>query len=608
MGLPTTLMVAALVLTMGFTVVAVGFNHLSVSSRLSNAQDAYNLAEAAVARTIEMVVDDVTYGTASNPGVPVTVSFDKAAQSGFVLASPDQGSAQVTFDTGEPYYSTNNLGSDAQVTGWNGRIVPAEALHVVGLARCNGVERCVEAMLHVPRFPYVIASSGPIVTNGGLFVAGVKDPSVLDTPGPIPEDQLLPGHLLTNATGAGDDALKLDGDDNRITGDVQSASGVTLGTSQVEGEVRTYADPVDIPDLDITSYDTAGKPDVDTTLSSAESGLTVSGYARRDGSMIVTNGLTLNNGVLYVDGNLTVHDGISGRGAVIVNGQTQVFGGGSAASDNVAALLSAGDVTIQGVSGSPARFEGLIYTEGDLSSDYMQLVGVFLANESGAGSTMSLDNTELIYDPSHSEINVEGTGTTLPVTSDSVFNSTAAGVALSASTNVAAITDYDDFYDATLDEFVFRYPDDVYASSPSSFSRYVFNPVTGYGEPVASPGGYYNVLDMTYVPITFNGVEYTDKAALRQAVLDYVEANTAPANLPLDALAMTRIDRFVNQCNHGVAKNTSALYANSPPGTFVLGGSTSTGGGETLFSVNLSDFTELLTEMRVLYWTEYKTP
>ncbi len=401
-GLATTLVIISIIVILAFAVAGVSISHLSVSTRLSNAEIARNRAESSLAQAIDRVIVDREAGTNFSGQVNLPAFAGEPAGTGTVCFDTLQAGIQ-----GIPF-STNNLANDASVVGWNGRAVPGDGVHLIGIGTCNNVERRVEAVVFIPRFPYAIASSGPVSSQGGLQVASLQDPSLLAGGGlsSIPADKIEPGDLATNSGSA--TALDLKGNNVRITGDARASGGIDLGPSVlIEGAIRPNSDQVDIPDLDISLYDTAGKTGLQQYTNS-ESNLTVDGWARYSKAthgpdMYVSGGLRLDGGVLFVDGNLHVTGGISGNGAVIVTGTTEIFDGGTFAADQMAAVVSQGSVKIDGQAAGAAKFKGLIYTEGHLDADNIILAGAVVANAPGAGSSVSLDNVEMIQLPGADE-------------------------------------------------------------------------------------------------------------------------------------------------------------------------------------------------------------
>jgi len=399
----TALVVVALLLALGFTAAGVSTSSLNLASRAVNAQSARNVAEAAVSEAAAELLKTPTFAQ------DVTVKFPGAT-------------GNLTFDKNGRLYSTNNLDSDSSTPGWGGTVVPAQAVHLVGLGECGGVEQRIEAVIFFSRYPFAVASSGSVVSDGGLQVAAVDDPADAEV-----LEERRPGAVGSNA------GIELDGPGIEVTGDLQAVGAIKLGPqAKVSGEKRAHSDAVVLPRIDVTRYDTAGKPDVvEMTQSSFAEAQTLTGYSR-SGPVTFEKGLVLDNGVLYVDGDLTVHGGISGTGAVIVTGTTTVEGG--AAASGQTALLSRGDVTLRGLPGAYQAFQGLIYTEGNLESRYLKLNGVFLANNA-EGSTVRLDDTRVLQTPING---VDFPVTTSPAAPTPPPTSSAVGALMTVSTSMAS--------------------------------------------------------------------------------------------------------------------------------------------------------------------------
>lgn len=610
-GLPTTLMVAALMLALGFTVVAVGFNHLNVSARLSNAQVANNLAESVISKAIEEVIVDETFGTSSWTGSSkVEVTF---------AANPD-ALGVLTFDAAEAdtleiSHSTNNLASDTSAAGDDGRQVPPEAVHLVGVGTCNGVERRIEAVVHVPRFPYGVASSGPIVSNGGLLVAEVADASVLDAGYPIPNDELLPGNIATNSTVG---SLAVDFDTGLgpidITGDLQSASGATLTDAGgktlsdiVGGETRLGASQVQLPDVDIVSYaPDPTNPDVTMLSNSTETTpITVSGLTRRDGNLTIFNQLDLDGGVLYVDGDLTITQGVKGKGAIIATGKIEITGNSSASSDNRAALLAGGNIKLVGSSKDAARIEGLVYTEGDLLAQDITLSGVAVANKP-TGSTTQMDNVNYYETDEFADFSVTDPG---PGGGGSSYFLESGSGSVQPPTPMSL-----NGYSFTPQFAVNSVPPEL-VEDPSgelafniSGSTFTYNP--GPPSSLIPSGAAAPAMSITDYPVTIGShVDMTDETTIYNAlVADYTASQGAPS--PTD---LTQLAALAANIHHGPALGLAMaksyqLFRDGggssglPPAPG--GGPPGGGGGSTLFSISLSDFLRLEEKMKVLYWKE----
>lgn len=392
------------VVTVLLVVGSVSTARLTLAGRSRGESLATYAAESAIARATAALLEDRTPSKNLQPDD--TYLEDKEAG----------WSARLTWktDKGIPY-STNLWDTDKSVTGWNGYAVPGRSLHMVAVGKCRGVERVVETVLHIPPFPYVIASSGTVNSDGGLLVTGVadaKDVSLQNGVVSIPKEKETAGHVASNGTG--DPALVL-GPDTEVTGDVRAAGKINLDPAAlVRGEVRPEVDPIGIPKLDVRSYDPATRPGVqhldneEYPNSTYTDRLKLEGFVRRAGNLEVTSrGLEMKGAVLYVDGDLEVRGPIEGKGALIVTGDCTLHGGAKLSTDNEAALVVGGDVTING-DGKQSTFVGLVYTEGNFTAEDITLVGAFVANSvSSAGSAMRMNRVNLVSVPSKTEFSWE---------------------------------------------------------------------------------------------------------------------------------------------------------------------------------------------------------
>ncbi|MBI3926021.1 MAG: hypothetical protein HY319_10810 [Armatimonadetes bacterium] len=631
------LMVSALVVALALTVVGLSYNHINMSTRLSNSQQAENLAEAAIARAIERVMaTDGAYGKGAGETIVVAFEFQGA---------PEGASGILTFDAGDAatykvLRSTNNLNSGgSSATGDGGTLVPAEAVHFVAVGRCNNTEKVVEALLYVPRFPFVIGASGPIRSNGGLFVAGVKDKAALDGGWPIPDDQLIPGDLISNDPAEGNVAITLDGT-NQVKGDVQSTQDATVSSdTTVEGEVRRFADPVDIPDLDIPSYEPADSESTQIQQAVYDT-LTIDGAYKRTGSLDVgPNGLYLNGGILYVEGPLSVTGGIHGKGAVIVTEDTTIDGGGSASTDNLAAILSGGSVSITGDENGNAMFEGLIYTEGNLNAAYMTLAGTFVANNADSipsGDAMTFVDTNLIQvsEYSEQEITVGGGGAgNWPTIQNPVT------LSITLTPNPISPKKFEEFSAAT--PFGVDYTPELQASfDPASFilngnnELNYYNKWTGFWKPdgAAGLGQPYAIStsagwDDSKLDFRVEGALFTTNAAasaeMQTIMKEKVKQALIAAGRDPNANPFwhngedTMIDTFVANKLTGAQAGAHVTTAGPPValdvGTWVSNWNDNgqqppadPGGGAPpiTYTIDLSDFFSVADSMRILYWRE----
>ncbi len=402
-GLATVLLVTAIATTLAFTTVGLSFHHLSATTRMGNGYYAKNLAEAALAKAIDKIMTDQDYGRTVTADTTIRINFPDAPAGSYGLLTFDSAEAQ-NYNNSQPGARLpgcfNNLLSDTPRLAPEAN-VPGHAVFLSAVGVCKGSTRRIDTVVYVPKFPWALAASGSIRSTGDIFLASVRkggDPNV--------DADLLPASLATNSA-IGDKAVEFAGTNITIKGDLQSHSGAKLGNALILGEKRLNAATITLPSLNIADYDTKNKNGV-SNLADIQTSAPVKGFAHRSGDLLCADSLVLDGAVLYVDGNLNVSGGIKGTGAVIVKGKTTVAGTSSFVGDNKLALLSEGDVAITGTSDNPSHFNGLLYSEGNLSASHTNLVGTVIANDKtgGSGGQISLDKSKIIQDSSSSSFNM----------------------------------------------------------------------------------------------------------------------------------------------------------------------------------------------------------
>lgn len=402
-GLATVLVITAIMVTLSFTVAGLSFHHLSTTNRMSNTIYAKDLAEAAIAKAIDQVISNPTFGTSSGANVSVTSAGAPSGAFGSLTFDTAQA-ASLTHDFGGGQMtwrrSTNNAASDAPTTG-DGIMVPGNAVFLSAVGYCQGTYRRVEAVIYIPKFPFAVASSGAI-SGTGLQITSLK-------PGgdPANKSDWAPASVATNSN-AGENAVDFSGGNIVLNGDLQSHSGATLGTNtSITGSERLNSGTQTLPALTISNYDTAGKTGLHT-LPNVIGSTTLTGYNRRQGDLVAANGLNLNGGVLFVNGNLSVSGGLSGSGAVIVNGTTNIQGSTVFSGTNKVSILSHDSLTIQGQSpASPSQISGIIYSDKSITASYAQLRGTVIANDpSGSNGKIGITQSQLIQDNTLTDVSV----------------------------------------------------------------------------------------------------------------------------------------------------------------------------------------------------------
>lgn len=452
-GLGNTLLVVSVVSTLAFTVAAASLAHLNYTTRVSNGEQAQNLADSTISLAIERLLTTADFGA------------NRASDASLELKG-DRGVGRLSFnqtvarDWGIDY-STNNLEGSNPVLGVDvQRPIPKAATQLIATATVGGVSRTVETVLYVPPFPYAVACAGPFHSTGRLEVGAVNQLASIQSLTELDPARLLAAHLASNAVG--EQAMVL-GPESIIRGDVRSAGQIQMdNTVEIDGEVRSGSDPVSIPKENVASYDPEllGKPNLQILTPGTVAAPTYQGFAKVTGDMTVDNGLRLDDGVLFVNGNLVVNGGLQGSGALFVTKNLTITGSSTLSTDNTVAIMAGGDVSMVGGGSYSSAFQGLMYTEGNFTARQISLMGVFIQNNPNA--TVEISDAKLIYAPEYSSVTVN------------VANTSPADFSL-ANANI--------FLDRHVHEF--RYGDDWGDHGPVVFEAY----------PITSPPGAWQLVD-----------------------------------------------------------------------------------------------------------------
>lgn len=411
-SIATALIVAALALTLALTMAAVGYSHLTVGRKLSNSYQAKALAEAALAQAIERIVtrEGDFFET---PPLELTVT----------LKGAPGGTGRLTFDSEEAAawgipLSTYNLKKDVSVNGAGGRMVPKRSIHFVAVGEYLGSSKRLEAILHIPTFKYALASSGPIASQGELFVASTEDPA--DVVASDAEAKLGPGNIVSNSTNS-TAAVDFAGSTGiEITGDVKAAGGIDKGPALVKGQEFPNADPVDLPVVEITDFDPRNFG------STQDFPVAPGPVAKADGLFFHNGDLTLqklklpddNSGaIVWVKGDLTINDGVSGVGALFATGNLTIHNAGNSdvTSDNTVAVVAGKKLEVKGSGSGTAFFRGVVASGGDALLQDVTVVGAAVVGSTrvndvavgGASPTVRLTDARLINFPEAIEFEFE---------------------------------------------------------------------------------------------------------------------------------------------------------------------------------------------------------
>ena len=386
-----------------FAILAAILSMLTVHPRLvmhdRNRHHAKLAAESLLDETITRLLKDKDYhqdGQLKNEGAEET--------------------ATLTFDKANPNYSSNNSRGATAVEGSNGPVFPNMA-HLVAVGECRGTRYVAEAVVVFQRFPYALASTGKIVSEGKLEVFGVD--TFADTNGGISEEEKKPGHIVSNLTEP--DAVTLN-PEALIEGDVRSSGGVLQNGATIKGAVKTAQSAADLPSLNISDYDPLNFNDTYTVeaapgdvmgqpepLDISNTRLRVNANGNR---VEINNGINLDDGMMYVEGDLIVRGGVRGKGAIVATGKVEIYGQ-SSIDGEMTALLSGGGVKIDGQGLGISSFRGMVATLGNFEADSTNVYGAYLAlgkdpvTQLGS-STMTLRDVQSVHAPDVTKIDIVG--------------------------------------------------------------------------------------------------------------------------------------------------------------------------------------------------------
>ncbi len=379
-----TLLAVAVLAALAAALATLCVTHIRTSNRAESALHAANLARSAIAQAVAEVLNNQEYGDGRLPEETVTVETEHGTA--YLTFNPDLAEEQGII------YSSNNSAGTTSLEGGQGRVVPANSVHLVARGYSGDVVRQVETVLSVPSFPWALAANGEVVIRDGAVVgslpAGVWPPNLAD---------MEPADLVSNSTSA--TAIQL-GSGSRVLGDVETPGRVVLADDsvQVDGVIREAAEPQNLPEmkaedfdpavLDIAYDDLTGSTLSSVTTSAdgaSRTGFAISGAARHEGALQIDQDVELSGGVLYVDGDLTVNGNIQGSGIVIANGDITVSSGVTLEGATKVAIVSAGRVTLRGVGPTSSSIRGLFYAQEGLSAEEITVVGALIAAGPDAG-------------------------------------------------------------------------------------------------------------------------------------------------------------------------------------------------------------------------------
>lgn len=389
----STLLLIFICVGLAFTLTSLAFHHLNLSNRLSNSQQARNLAESAISLSIEKILK--AEGDYPRPGQhTVIVHFPD-------LDSQDLGVTSFNATVANGYAlqpSTNNLKNPDSIKAPGGRLIPRESVHLVGLGRCRGLERRVEAILHLPIYRSALSSEAPLDAQGPVLVASAEN-SADDNLLTHPENflsKLLPAHVTSNQ-----DAQL--GQDVLITGFCQAVGAIDLGAGNatVKGGLRPQGGRSEVPALKPQDFDTAklGATNPLKDLSPGvfrAQGLVKVKHDVVGSELLLPDGNNHSGAIVYIEGDLRIKE-IRGVGAVITTGQLSVTNSTNLSTDGSVALISGGNLSLVGEKpDADAIIKGIVYSGKSLTASNVTIVGTAVQAGSGAADVMRIEKSNMV--------------------------------------------------------------------------------------------------------------------------------------------------------------------------------------------------------------------
>lgn len=380
-----------------FTMVAMAFFHMRFSNVVVNQRSARNIAESALSTALTKVWDNDKFGAdrAETDYIHLESSTDENAEAFLAFSK----SKAIEFDVP---FSTNNFESESAVEGGTGRTVPDSTVHLVAIGKCRGAQYKAEVLYYVPPYPNALASSGPIVSTGGLLVAGiptVEGAAEAHSAGSIQVDNLEPGHVVSNSR---DGRAVFIGPDSAVRGDVVAVGGIkVVNPVKVEGEVRPNASAQTVPNLNVdTVFDRLASIETRDKITdgSLPGGHIVDYFSEATAPLRVRGDLALDGGVLYCRDDLTVTGEVTGNGAIFSLGDVRIEGGADLSTNDQVAVVAKGSLELQGASKEAQFFNGLIYSEKEILANNITIIGAAVVN-GDENSPLQLDNVNLIKTP-----------------------------------------------------------------------------------------------------------------------------------------------------------------------------------------------------------------
>lgn len=332
------MLVTSLIFFFSLAVINLGLFHYQAAQRQAQSYRALEAAQSGLAAAVGRLSQDPRVGVS-----PLVLSEDMPG-----------ARYQVRFG---PSLSVNNLAGFLPATGWRGRVVPAHCAHLVaeGFSTGDG-HRTVEAVVHLEALPFPVQSMGG-VTGHTMTVAGAGSADLFQSDG-----ARLPGSIY------GGGGVSLDGI-GVVTGGIRTPGTAAVAPGVVvTGKVEEHTDPLEVPDLDISTFDTSSTPGHTVMTGGTHTGiLPLRGAIYVEGDVRFVGPVVLDSAIIYVanGGNLEIDGLLTGKGTLFVTGKTRLSSGVMVNDDSQIAIFSQKDLEVTNKDlPLVSAFQGVLYSHG----------------------------------------------------------------------------------------------------------------------------------------------------------------------------------------------------------------------------------------------------
>ena len=310
-------LVTSLIFFFSLAVINLGLFHYQAAQRQAQSYRALEAAQSGLAAAVGRLSQDPRVGVS-----PLVLSEDMPG-----------ARYQVRFG---PSLSVNNLAGFLPATGWRGRTV--------------------EAVVHLEALPFPVQSMGG-VTGHTMTVAGAGSADLFQSDG-----ARLPGSIY------GGGGVSLDGI-GVVTGGIRTPGTAAVAPGVVvTGKVEEHTDPLEVPDLDISTFDTSSTPGHTVMTGGTHTGiLPLRGAIYVEGDVRFVGPVVLDSAIIYVanGGNLEIDGLLTGKGTLFVTGKTRLSSGVMVNDDSQIAIFSQKDLEVTNKDlPLVSAFQGVLYSHG----------------------------------------------------------------------------------------------------------------------------------------------------------------------------------------------------------------------------------------------------